>query len=63
MLVLSRRPHESIVITALGRTIRVKVVDIRGDRVRLGFDAPDEVEILRQELVQDSPEPGAVNGA
>jgi carbon storage regulator CsrA len=48
MLVLTRRPNESIVIPALGVTVRVLAV--RGGRVRLGVEAPREVVVLRGEL-------------
>lgn len=47
MLVLSRKQNEQIVI---GDNIVVKVVDIRGGRIRLGIDAPPEVSIRREEL-------------
>jgi carbon storage regulator len=47
MLVLSRLNQQSIMI---GHDIEVKVVDVRGDKVRLGFVAPKSVEILRREI-------------
>ncbi len=47
MLVLSRRPGEKVVI---GNGITLTVVEIRGNQVRLGIDAPDQVRILRGEL-------------
>lgn len=47
MLVLSRKPGESIQI---GHNITVRVIECRGNRVRLGIDAPDEIDILRGEL-------------
>lgn len=46
MLVLSRRPNESIV---LGETIRVTVVAIRPDHVQIGIEAPRELPIHREE--------------
>ncbi|MEN6450685.1 MAG: carbon storage regulator CsrA [Thermoguttaceae bacterium] len=49
MLVLSRQRDESIVI---GDNIVVTVVDIRGDKVRLGIEAPGEVPVHRQEVYQ-----------
>jgi carbon storage regulator len=49
MLVLSRKRGESIVI---GNGITVTVVDVKGDRVRLGFEAPVEVPIHRKEIQQ-----------
>jgi carbon storage regulator len=47
MLVLSRKLNEEILI---GENIRIKVVMIRGNQVRLGIEAPDDVAIIRQEL-------------
>ena len=47
MLVLSRRINESIQI---GEDIKVTVVDVRGDVVRLGIDAPKATQIWRKEL-------------
>ena len=49
MLVLSRLRDETIVI---GDNIRITVVDIRGDKVRLGIDAPTEIPVHRQEVCQ-----------
>ena len=50
MLVLARHENERIVI---GGDIVITVVEIRGDKVRLGIEAPKEVPILRQELIDD----------
>ncbi len=47
MLVLSRKKNESIVIDG---GIRLTVVEMRGDKVRIGIDAPREVVIHRQEV-------------
>jgi carbon storage regulator len=47
MLVLSRRKDESIII---GENIEVTIIDIQGDVIRLGIDAPKEVSIYRKEL-------------
>jgi carbon storage regulator len=47
MLVLSRKKNESIVIN---NDIVVTVVEIRGDKVRLGIVAPKEVPVHRQEV-------------
>ncbi len=49
MLVLSRRENESI---AIGDRITVTVVEIRGNQVRLAFEAPKEVRVLRTELIE-----------
>jgi carbon storage regulator len=47
MLVLSRKRDEKIVI---GDSITLMVVDIRGDKVRLGIEAPKDVTVHRQEV-------------
>ncbi|MTV27361.1 carbon storage regulator CsrA [Nitriliruptoraceae bacterium ZYF776] len=47
MLVLSRRVGESIVI---GNRITVTVLEVRGDQVRVGIDAPRDVEVHREEV-------------
>lgn len=47
MLVLSRKKNESIIIN---NDITVTVVEIRGDKVRLGIVAPKEVPVHRQEV-------------
>ena len=49
MLVLSRKKDEKIVI---GEQITVMVIEIRGDKVRLGIDAPREVPVHRQEVYE-----------
>jgi carbon storage regulator len=49
MLVLSRKPSESIVIRD---DIVVTIIEIRGDKVRLGFDAPRDVPIHRNEVYE-----------
>jgi carbon storage regulator len=49
MLVLSRQRDESLVI---GDNIVVTVVDVRGDKVRLGVDAPGEVTVHRLEVYE-----------
>jgi carbon storage regulator CsrA len=48
MLVLSRRVGERILIPAIGAY--VKVLSVKGSTVRLSFEAPAEVRILREEL-------------
>lgn len=55
MLVLSRHRDESIVASAYNKAgepieIHVTVVEIRGDKVRLGVDAPKEVPVHRREV-------------
>ena len=48
MLVLSRHENEAIVIDG---QIKVTVVEIRGDKIRLGIEAPRDVGVWREELV------------
>lgn len=66
MLVLSRRLGESVVI---GDDVVVTVLEVRGDVVRLGVDAPRSVQVRRRELLEAvaeanqsaaSPDPAAV---
>jgi carbon storage regulator len=49
MLVLSRHRDESIII---GDDIVITIVDIRGDKVRLGIDAPQDIPVHRQEVYE-----------
>lgn len=49
MLVLSRKKNESIVIN---NDIKIVVVEIRGDKVRLGVEAPKEVPVHRREVYE-----------
>ncbi len=49
MLVLSRQRDESIII---GDNIIITVVDIRGDKVRLGIEAPSEIPVHRREVYE-----------
>jgi carbon storage regulator len=48
MLVLTRKLNDAITIGTEG--ITVKIVDVRGNRVRLGIEAPQEVRIERSEV-------------
>lgn len=60
MLVLSRHKDESIII---GDDIEITIVDVRGDKVRLGINAPREVSVHRKEiydLIQKEKEERAV---
>lgn len=49
MLVLSRKKSESIVVND---SITITVVEIRGDKVRLGIDAPRDVPVHRSEVFE-----------
>jgi carbon storage regulator len=48
MLILSRRAGESVTI---GNNIKVRVVSVSGNQVRLGIEAPREVRVLREEVL------------
>ena len=53
MLVLSRKRDESVIITTKsGEQIVATVVEIRGDKVRLGFSADESIEVHRQEVFE-----------
>jgi carbon storage regulator len=47
MLILSRKSNEKIMI---GDDIAVTILEIRGDQVRVGVDAPKQVKVYRQEV-------------
>jgi carbon storage regulator len=49
MLILSRKVDESIII---GDEILVSIVDIKGDQVKLGIQAPADVKVYRQEVYE-----------
>ncbi|MBT4864063.1 MAG: carbon storage regulator CsrA [Planctomycetaceae bacterium] len=49
MLVLSRQRDESIII---GDNIVITIVDIRGDKVRLGINAPKDIPVHREEVYE-----------
>ena len=49
MLVLSRKPGESIVID---EKITITVLEVHSNQIRIGIEAPKEIPILRTELVQ-----------
>ena len=50
MLILTRRKEESIIING---DIKIKILGIDRGVIKLGFEAPDEVVILREELLAD----------
>ena len=58
MLVLSRLEGQVITI---GDNIRVTIVEVRGDKARVGIDAPRDVQVMRSELLEQKPE-GSGNG-
>jgi carbon storage regulator len=65
MLVLSRKKNETIIIDD---RIKITVIEIRGDKVRLGIEAPRDVPVHRSEVYEllqktHHPEPGHEDGA
>ena len=51
MLILTRRVGETIVIeTPAGERVEVAVLGVKGNQVRIGTDAPDHIQIMREEL-------------
>lgn len=50
MLVLSRKVGQSLII---GGNIRLKVIEVRGQQVRVGIDAPEHVPVVRQEILEE----------
>ena len=59
MLVLSRKPMKRIHI---GESVVVTVLEIRGNKARIGIDAPQEIHVLRSEL-QDQVSVASGNGS
>ena len=55
MLILTRGKDQVITI---GDNIRVTIVQVRGDKVRVGIDAPRDVPVMRAELLQQTQEGG-----
>lgn len=47
MLILARKTNESIMI---GDQIEISIVDIKGDQVKVGIQAPNDIKIYRQEV-------------
>lgn len=58
MLVLARKLNEEIKI---GNNIVIRVVEIRGDVVRLGVVAPDNVPVFRTEILKENEQPKALS--
>ncbi|HHU17958.1 MAG TPA: carbon storage regulator CsrA [Clostridiales bacterium] len=50
MLVLSRKPGQSILI---GDNIEVQIIEIQGDQIRIGISAPRDISIVRKELIDE----------
>ncbi|MFC1772643.1 carbon storage regulator [Pseudomonadota bacterium] len=53
MLILTRRPGESIIIELpTGEQIKVVVLEAKGNQIRIGTDAPETITIMREELLE-----------
>jgi len=56
MLILTRRPGETLIIeTPDGELITVTVLEVKGNQVRIGTDAPADIAIVREELLEKLP--------
>lgn len=58
MLVLTRRTGEAVHI---GEDIVVRVLGVKGNQVRLGFNVPKSINVVRDELLKKTPEPAKVD--
>ena len=63
MLVLTRKKREGILIAEgavllNGENIIIRIIDIQGDRVRVGIEAPNKYQIVREELITREMEEG-----
>jgi len=52
MLVLSRQKDESIIIGEGDNVVEISIVDVRGDKVRLGINAPRTMSVHRKEVYE-----------
>ena len=48
MLVLSRKQHQSLVI---GEKIKITILEVKGNQVRIGIDAPESITVHREEIL------------
>lgn len=51
MLILSRKKDESILI---GSDIEISIISVQGDQVKIGINAPKEIDVFRKELFDDT---------
>ena len=49
MLVLSRKQHQTLVI---GENIKITVLELKGNQVRIGIDAPESITVHREEILK-----------
>ena len=53
MLILTRRPGESLILELpTGERIKVTVLEVKGNQIRIGTNAPDDIAIVRVELLE-----------
>jgi len=50
MLVITRKPGQRVLI---GENIEIQIVDVQGEQVRIGIDAPKDISIVRKELLDE----------
>lgn len=50
MLILSRKTNQKILI---GNNIELTIIEVRGDQVKVGINAPQEIQVFRQELYKE----------
>jgi len=62
MLIVSRKVNEEVVIGKEGNIV-VKVISISRNVIRIGIDAPEDIPILRRELLDREPNKGEENAA
>lgn len=60
MLILSRKASEGV---RVGSNIVIRIEEVRGNRVRISFDAPRDIRIVREELEDLPPEPEPAKAA
>lgn len=54
MLVLSRKPDESVIVRHNGETLIVTLVNVRGDKAKIGFSGPKSFDIRRDDAKKDA---------
>jgi carbon storage regulator len=57
MLILTRRVGETVIIELpTGEKIQVAVLGVKGNQLRIGTEAPDDIQIMREELLEKLPD-------
>ena len=47
MLCLTQKPGEEVTVTIGGETLTIKLLEVRGDKIRVGYSGPESIEVLR----------------